>query len=425
MRDFEEQVVFDDGETRTLFGNVTPLLDEEGRPSGAVAAFIDITARVAAEQALRSSESRLRRLVDSNIIGVLHAHIDGRISLANDAFLKIIGYTRADLEAGLVDWRKMTPPEFNAIDAAGLAEADGRGACTPYEKEYYRKDGSRVPILLGYAYFDEPGQSYIAFVIDLTEQKRAEAAAREYAAQLEQSNRELQDFAFVASHDLQEPLRKIQAFGDRLSDQAGPALDDESRDYLARMLNAAQRMKVMINDLLALSRVTTRGRPFERVDLNAVAREVLSDLEPRVERSAARVEVGPLPVVAADATQMHQLLQNLVVNALKFHRPGASPVVRLYSEASPEARQVKIKIEDNGVGFEEQYVDRIFQPFQRLHSRSEFEGSGIGLSVCRKIVERHGGTITARSVIGQGSVFIVTLPDYCPPGGPDGCESES
>jgi PAS domain S-box-containing protein len=550
VRDFEEKIVFDDGEERTLLGNVTPLLDEEGLPAGAVAAFIDITSRVAVEQALqeseqhyrslfesmeegfvlleilpdtqghpydyrilevnpafermtglrreqmagqtmrvwlpdapaewlgyfdkaartgeaqrfeiyaeqtdqtyeivlyrarpdqiaaltiditvrrhgeqalRLSEARLRRLVESNIIGVVYATADGQITVANDAFLQIVGYSRADFAAGQVNWKEMTPPEFARVDARGIEEANRRGACTPYEKEYYRKDGSRVAVLIGYAYFNEPGNPYICFVIDLTEQKRAEAAVKEYATQLEQSNRELQDFAFVASHDLQEPLRKIQAFGERLKERLHENLDDESDDYLVRMLNASQRMRNMINDLLSLSRVTTRGQPFERVDLNQVAQEVLSDLELRIERTGGKVDVDALPVIEADPVQMQQLFQNLIVNALKFHQPASPPRVRLFSQCLPETRQVQVFVEDNGIGFEEQYLDRIFQPFQRLHGRAEYEGSGIGLAVCRKITERHGGTITARSAVGQGSTFIVTLPEYRPSGGKDGYERQ-
>jgi signal transduction histidine kinase len=264
-------------------------------------------------------------------------------------------------------------------------------------------------------------------VIQRTDQLRASNAAlegqieenhrtleelRTQAIQLERSNRELQDFASVASHDLQEPLRKIQAFGDRLRVKCAPAFTEEGRDYLDRMHNAASRMQVLINDLLSFSRVTTRAQPFAPVDLGMVVRDVLTDLETRIEQLGARVEVQELPTIDADALQMRQLVQNLVSNGLKFHKPDVPPVVRIWSRPAPtkEQEMVQLLIEDNGIGFDEKYLDRIFSIFQRLHGRGTYEGTGIGLAVCRKIAERHGGTITAHSTPGQGSTFIVQLP---------------
>jgi len=224
------------------------------------------------------------------------------------------------------------------------------------------------------------------------------------------SNRELEDFASVASHDLQEPLRKIRAFGDRLSGRAGPQLDAESKDYLTRMLNAALRMQTLINDLLSFARVTTKAQPFTRVDLGQIGVEVLGDLESTIERAGGSVELMPLPTIDADPLQMRQLLQNLIANALKFSKPDVPPRVRVDSSLAEEGRICQILIEDNGIGFDEKYLDRIFNVFQRLHGRGEYEGTGIGLAVCRKIVERHGGSITARSKVGEGSTFVVTLP---------------
>jgi light-regulated signal transduction histidine kinase (bacteriophytochrome) len=218
----------------------------------------------------------------------------------------------------------------------------------------------------------------------------------------------LQDFAFVASHDLQEPLRKIQAFSDRLKLKCGPAFDDTGRDYLARMVDAAARMRRLIDDLLMFSRVTSKAKPFEPVDLAAIAHTVVSDLEIRIEQTGGKVEVGPLPALDADPTQMRQLLQNLIGNALKFRRPEVPPLVAVWGDQ--QDGHVRLSVADNGIGFDEKYTDRIFQVFQRLHGRAEYEGSGIGLAVCRKIAERHGGGISARSTPGVGSTFTVTLP---------------
>ena len=371
---------------------------------------IDVTQRRHDQQALLNSEARLRRLVDSNIIGIIYADASGRVTLANDAFLQIIGFNREDMDAGLINWVSMTPPDQLSLDELGINEAMQRGACTPYEKEYIRKDGSRVSVLIGYAYFKEDAPPYICFILDLTARKQAEAALGSYAQQLERSNRELQDFAFVASHDLQEPLRKIQAFGDRLKSSLEDRLAEDERDYLERMMNSANRMRNMVNDLLALSRVTTRAQPFEPVMLNDVIVEVLSDLEVRIERSCGRVEVGDLPQVYGDPMQLHQLLQNLVGNALKFHKLDQPPTVKVTSQLVEDGKCLQISVRDDGIGFDEQYVDRIFQPFQRLYGMGQYEGSGIGLAICRKIVEHHSGQITAHSVPGQGADFIVTLP---------------
>jgi len=225
---------------------------------------------------------------------------------------------------------------------------------------------------------------------------------------LQQSNRELEDFAYVASHDLQEPLRKIQAFGDRLKVRYGEVLTGEGIDYLNRMQSAAGRMQALINDLLAFSRVTTKAQPFTPVDLTVVAREVVHDLEVRIHQAGGEVVVGELPTVEADSMQMRQLLQNLVSNGLKFHRPDVPPHVEL--SGSVLAGRAQIVVRDNGIGFDEKYADRIFTMFERLHARSAYEGTGIGLAICRKIANRHGGDVTARSNPGQGATFIVTLP---------------
>jgi signal transduction histidine kinase len=229
---------------------------------------------------------------------------------------------------------------------------------------------------------------------------------------LSHSNRELESFASVASHDLQEPLRKIEAFGDRLKLHRD-SLDDQSRDYLDRILKSASRMRTLINDLLAFSRVATRAQPFKKIDVGQVAKDVVGDLEGRIQQVDGEVQLGELPEIEADPTQIRQLVQNLIANALKFHRPGVKPVVRVSArrlDAEGEPPRVEFSFADNGIGFEEQYLDRIFEVFQRLHGRNEFEGTGIGLAICRKIVERHGGTITARSQAGEGSTFVVTLP---------------
>jgi GAF domain-containing protein len=249
------------------------------------------------------------------------------------------------------------------------------------------------------------------------ERLRAQAERERLITELEaknvalaRSNRELQDFAYVASHDLQEPLRKIRTFGDRLKAKYSLQLGEHGQDYLSRMQSAASRMQTLIQDLLAFSRVTTQAQPFVFVDLNTVLQNVLTDLEMRLEETGGQVELADLPVIEADLTQMQQLFQNLLSNALKFHRQGEAPRVKITSEVALAEAICRISVADNGIGFEEKYVERIFGVFQRLHEQGKYEGNGVGLAICRKIVERHRGKITTKSTPNQGATFIVTLP---------------
>jgi light-regulated signal transduction histidine kinase (bacteriophytochrome) len=248
-----------------------------------------------------------------------------------------------------------------------------------------------------------------------------EQRVEERTAELARSNSELEQFAYIASHDLQEPLRKIVAFGDRLVTKHGAALPEEGHDYLARMQNAAQRMQNLINDLLAYSRVTTRAQAFVPVELDQVVQEVQSDLEVAIERSGGTIQAVDLPTLDADPLQMRQLFQNLISNALKFQRADAPPVVEITAELFtretsgpwdmyPAIPMCRLKFKDNGIGFEPRHGERIFDIFQRLHTRDEYEGTGIGLALCRKIVERHGGSITATGEAGVGATFTVILP---------------
>jgi PAS domain S-box-containing protein len=403
-----------DGNYRWFLSRAVPIRDEEGKVTRWFGTNTDVTEQRNVEQALRESEARLRTLVESNVIGVIFSRENGTITDANEAFLKIVGYSRQELEAGHVNWIDLTPEEYLYLDAHGIAEAKERGACTPYEKEYLRKDGTRVPVLIGYAPLENPPDEYVAFTLDLTDLKQAEATIKQYADQLERSNRDLEDFAFVASHDLQEPLRKIQGFSKLLQGQLGDQLDETSLDYLERMQDAANRMNRMTEALLNYSRVSTKAQPFTMVDLNHVIREVLSDLEFRVEQSDGSVKVGELPTIEADPVQMRQLLQNLIGNALKFHKKDTPPCVQVRAEIIGKApggrRMVRLEVQDNGIGINPDFAERIFQPFQRLHGRSEYEGSGMGLAICRKIVERHAGTISVQSAPEGGSLFVATLP---------------
>lgn len=259
-------------------------------------------------------------------------------------------------------------------------------------------------------------QVYRALIRHRQENDRLETMVRirteelqHYSNELQRSNRELQDFAFVASHDLQEPLRKIQAFGGRIKTIYQGKLGDKE-DYIDRMQAAAERMARLIDDLLAFSRVSTRKEPFQEIDLNQTIDDVCDLLEVKIQETHANIDIPTLPVINADSSQMRQLFQNILGNALKFVNKDQKPHITVSADCNEEQNTVTIVVSDNGIGIEKQYLDKIFTPFQRLHGRDAYEGNGIGLAICRRIVERHQGRITIESRPNKGSRFIITLP---------------
>ena len=301
-----------------------------------------------------------------------------------------------------------------------------------FEAWHTRARGEDFPVEVSISRIGFQGRAYACvFSRDIAQRKIVEQEFRAYAERLQQSNRELEDFAYVASHDLQEPLRKIQAFGDRISRRCRDDMDERSQDYLDRMLRAAERMSRLIDDLLRFSRVTTHAEAPEQVELDQMVKEILDDLIVRLQETEGDVACGTLPVIEADRTQIRQVFQNLISNALKFSKPDVPPEVTISStlvtalgddvdgEGADEVRFPEesgvlwytFVVADNGIGFDMKYAEKIFSPFQRLHGRSSgYKGTGIGLAIVRKIVERHGGTIHAESEPGRGSTFTFTLP---------------
>lgn len=260
-------------------------------------------------------------------------------------------------------------------------------------------------------------------VMDITRQKTYESQLKQFTLELQRSNQDLEQFAYVASHDLQEPLRKIRAFGDRLTARYGEGLDAPGVDYINRMQSASARMQVLIEELLSFSRVSRPGLVVEKINMNELVKEVLDDLDAQIRRESAEVKVTKIPSIRGEHTQIKRLIQNLISNAIKFHKPGRAPRIEISartlrgSQVSEEFQfqamrpeYVRIDVKDNGIGFDEKHKEKIFNIFQRLHGRAEYEGTGIGLAICRKIVTNHGGMITANSKEGEGSEFIVILP---------------
>ncbi|GAB4414144.1 MAG: hypothetical protein OHK0039_21730 [Bacteroidia bacterium] len=368
---------------------------------------------------LSDDAKRLQAIFDSAIDGIITIDEQGIIERVNPAAAKLFEYRPDELIGQNVSmlmphpYRRDHDSYLHRYHETGQAHIIGVGR----EVIGLRKNGTTFPFRLAIseARLGENGRRiYTGFVHDLSKEKEAEERLRRYAAELERSNHELENFAYISSHDLQEPLRKIQAFGSRLESLEQDKLSDKGRDYLARLLNASVRMQNLINDLLSFSRVSTRAQAFVAVDLNTTLREVCSDLEILIVETQAHIVCEPLPTIEADPTQMRQLFQNLLTNAIKFRKEDTLPSIHIRATDQPvnnwvHAPHAEISVRDNGIGFEEKYLDRIFDIFQRLEGR-RYEGSGIGLAICRKIASRHGGYITARSTPGEGADFLVKLP---------------
>jgi len=360
---------------------------------------------------LALADERFRQTFEEAAIGMSIVALDGRWLRVNGALCAALGYSEAELLA--TDYQRLTHPDDAHLDQmAGARLLSGASRAEQVEKRYITRSGQVIWMLMCVTLLrDEHGRpnAFLSQKQDITARKYAEEAQAELNERLAQSNRALQDFASVASHDLQEPLRKIQAFGDRLRARHAAALSPDGLDYLTRMQQAASRMQHLIDDLLTFSRLTRPTMPYAPVDLNAIARDVILDLESQVARTGGEVQVGPLPTIEADPLQMRQLLQNLISNGLKFHRPGVPPRVSIGAAPAGPAGWA-ISVADNGIGFDEKYLDRIFTVFQRLHGRERFEGTGMGLAICRRIVEQHRGAITAHSAPDAGAIFTITLP---------------
>jgi PAS domain S-box-containing protein len=367
---------------------------------------------------LENLQRRYEMILNSAGEGICGLDIEGKATFVNPTVAKLTRRPIPELIGKTED--EIFFPKGHTANGNGDAPVP---ATNPGEQIFYREDGSCFPVEFVKTPLNENGRvvGSVLMFKDITERKRVEETLAQKAAELTRSNAELEQFAFVASHDLQEPLRKIQAFGDRLKVKCEGAESAEVKDYLDRMQNAAARMRTLINDLLAFSRVIRSSEPFVQVDLAVVTREVLSDLEVRVEKTGAKIEVGLLPAIEADPMQMRQLLLNLISNALKFQPRGGTPVIKVTSRTMSAAsgeQLCELSVQDNGIGFDEKYLDKIFAVFQRLHGRAEYEGTGVGLAVCRRIVDRHHGSIIARSRPGEGATFLVTLPVHqVKPGG--------
>lgn len=403
--------------------SVAAIPDADGHPYRLIGVSRDVTEQRRAEDTIRANERRFRMLAEAVPQMVWTADLSGAITFYNKTWDEYTGLPLDAKDPGEWGGAALHPddaPEFRA--AWTRAVAGGAGGFTHELRLRRAADGQyRWMLAVAVPLTDATGAptEWVGTLTDIDDQKRQNELltrlVRARTTELQRSNDDLEKFAYVASHDLQEPLRKIQAFGDRLVTKHRDRLPDSGKEYVDRMLAAAGRMRRLIDDLLTFSRVTTQQRPPVPTDLTRLVAEVVSDLDLRIAQVNGTVRVGPLPTAEVDPSQMSQLFQNLIANAVKFHRPGVPPVVTVTGELVPPAdpdagASVRVTVRDNGIGFEDKYRDRIFEVFQRLHGRENYEGTGVGLAICRKIAERHGGTLTAEGRPGDGATFVLQFP---------------
>ncbi|WP_461140501.1 PAS domain-containing sensor histidine kinase [Spirosoma pomorum] len=431
--------LLDGDELKPYWFNFTykPLKDASGNVYAILHMAVDVTTQVVARQQLKQAQESLATAIDVAGLGTWQIYpMIGDVTFS-DRVKEWTGYGPDELMT-LEDALDCVPQKESVIRAIEGALQTGDGQLAVEYRLINRKTGQeRIISSKGQAFFDESGvpQVVVGASFDVTLQRMNEQELSRLVTlrthelelanhDLQRSNDNLQQFAYVASHDLQEPLRKIQSFSSLLQEQYAQEIDDRGRDILSRVQQAGERMSTLIRDLLNYSRISTRQQVFEPVSLQKILDDVLDLLDLRIQQTGAVINASNLPTVRGDESQLRQLFQNLLSNALKFSLPDRPPVINVTTvivkadkvpnpsgRISQAAKFTKIDVSDNGIGFEQKYADRIFQVFQRLHSHSQYAGTGVGLAICQRVAENHGGTITATSQLGQGTTFSVYLPD--------------
>lgn len=406
--------------------------NEEGRPASILFVAQDITDQLQSDEELKKSKELIRDVEHMLEFGTWEwDFIKGRIDRSAGVYA-ILGFdetTKASLKDVPEDDRhkvilqSIVPEDRARTDAVIRAAIEGR---TDFEVEYRIQTPAgedRIVHSKGMAVLGDTGQllKMLGVTSDVTRVTRFRTEIENYVAELARSNKELEEFAYVASHDLQEPLRKIVTFSDRLLAKFGGVLGPEGIAYLSRMTVATENMRILIDNLLEFSRITRSADVFALTNLGDIVEDAKAELELKMEEAGATVIQDNLPDVVCNGPQIRQLFINLLGNSLKFRRSdvpariniASSPLSQAEKSAggfNPQREYYKITVTDNGIGFEKEYAERIFLIFQRLHGKSEYPGSGVGLAICKKIVDQHGGAIYADSTLGKGSVFTVILP---------------
>ena len=378
----------------------------------------EVALRIQAEKALTTIYDEFYQLFNSAPDPMVVVDQNHHIIRVNEAFSRLSGlHVNQIIGRQCNDILKGTTCYSSACPLSRILKGEER---VELETEKIRTNGRSMPCIVTTTPFREADGSMIgmiAVIKDITDRKQTEKVLADSARNLQRSNQALQEFAHIVSHDLQEPLMLIQAFSRKLREKNKTTLAEQSCHYLDRIDSSAGRMQELINSLLQYSRVTGKAGQFEQVDLTEVVKGVLDDLALRIKKTGAAIAITDLPVIEADPVQMRQLFQNLIANSLKYHRPDTAPEIHISAQpaetTSEGASRIQITIRDNGIGFDPQFKDRIFNIFERLPQGNAYQGSGVGLSICHTIVERHKGSITADSRPGQGAEFRIILPFIC------------
>jgi PAS domain S-box-containing protein len=386
--------------------NATSLFDNRDRKTGSFALVTDITAEQQAHEHLRKEEARLRSIIETLPVAILLTRPNGQVLHVNASGLELFRARNPDQPLGTAEDYYVTPSDRGKF----LEVLRSLGRVDHFETQLKRFDGSSFWTFLSarmFSYEDDP--ALLVACVDISERKNTELRLAELTQELQRSNAELEQFAYVASHDLQEPLRMVASYVQLIERRYADKLDGDGLEFISFAVDGAKRMQAMINDLLDYSRVSRKGRPFEPLDTRRPLDEALVNLSGHIQETGAKVEIGDLPQIMGDESQIVRLFQNLLGNALKYRSPDRAPVIKV--EAERKGGHWQFMVRDNGIGVVPEFHERIFVLFQRLHSRKEYPGTGIGLSLCRKIVERHGGRIWVVSIKEQaGSSFFFTIP---------------
>jgi PAS domain S-box-containing protein len=405
----EKRYITKSGNIIWVLLSVTMVHDANGRPLYFIKQVQDITSQKKITEDLLKSEERFRNSFDYAPIGMGIVNPDGVWLQANSALCHILGYTEDELKK--MTFQQLTHPDDLAADLENHKKLVNREIDHfQMEKKYFHKDKSIIWILLSVTLVrDHLGNPvyFIKQIQDISERKKMAFELEQKNLKLLESNQELEQFAYVASHDLQEPLRMVASYVQLLARNYKDRLDSDANEIISYAVDGVKRLRDLLDGLLSYSRINTENKKSEKIDLSKILPSVLANLKVFIKENGAIIEYGDLPVIKGNTIQIIRLFQNLIANSIKY-RSEEPPLIKI--DAVLQNNEWIFSVKDNGIGIEEEFKDKIFVIFQRLHTRDKYEGEGLGLSVCKRIVEKHGGRIWVKSEEGKGSTFYFTLP---------------